>query len=221
MSIGHLYQGFLPGTAVLLSVSAALAAGVASGQQGDAISVVLPESRRQDAGWALGCDMVVQALRLPRGWLGLYPVIATALPLFGAVSSYGAASVLGVPLVLALPTTSQVIVINAAALSLIVALGDLMPPTALAGLFAAQVVGEARYVRVLRWCIAPGLVAALVALLFIQFAEPLGRALVFFSPVALTPSVGRWAMIPLRPAGYGGQVVAGLQPAPLINAGRR
>jgi TRAP-type C4-dicarboxylate transport system permease large subunit len=125
-------------------------------------------------------EVVIQALRLPRGWLGLYPVIAAALPLFGAVSSYGAASVLGVPFVLALPTSSQVIVINAAALSLIIALGDLMPPTALAGLFAAQVVGEKRYLRVLRWCIAPGLVAALVALLFIHFAEPLGGVLVFF-----------------------------------------
>lgn len=125
-------------------------------------------------------EVVIQALRLPRGWLGLYPVIATSLPLFGAVSSYGAASVLGVPFVLALPMSSQVIVINTAALSLIIALGDLMPPTALAGLFAAQVVGEKKYLRVLRWCILPGIVAALVALLFIQFAEPLGRALVFF-----------------------------------------
>jgi GntP family gluconate:H+ symporter len=82
--------------------------------------------------------------------------------------------------VLALPTSSQVIVINAAALSLIIALGDLMPPTALAGLFAAQVVGEKKYLRVLRWCILPGAVAALVGLLFIHFAEPLGKILVFF-----------------------------------------
>lgn len=125
-------------------------------------------------------EVVIQALRLPRGWLGLFPIIATSLPLFGAVSSYGAASVLGVPFVLALPTSAQVIVINTAALSLVIALGDLMPPTALAGLFAAQVVGEKRYLRVLRWCVPPGIVAAIVALLFIQFAEPLGRALVFF-----------------------------------------
>jgi TRAP-type C4-dicarboxylate transport system permease large subunit len=125
-------------------------------------------------------EVVIQALRLPRGWLGLYPIIAASLPLFGAVSSYGAASVLGVPFVLALPTSSQVIVINAAALSLIIALGDLMPPTALAGLFAAQVVGEKKYLRVLRWCILPGAVAALVGLLFIHFAEPLGKILVFF-----------------------------------------
>ena len=125
-------------------------------------------------------EVVVQALRLPRGWLGLYPMIVTSLPLFGAVSSYGAASVLGVPLVLALPTSSQIIVINTAALTLVIALGDLMPPTALAGLFAAQVVGEDRYLRVLRWCIVPGLAAAVVALLCIQFAEPLGRLLVHF-----------------------------------------
>lgn len=125
-------------------------------------------------------EVVVQALRLPRGWLGLYPVIAASLPLFGAVSSFGAASVLGVPFVLALPTSAQVVVINTAALSLIIALGDLMPPTALAGLFAAQVANEKKYLRVLRWCVIPGILAALVALVFISFAEPIGRLLVFF-----------------------------------------
>ncbi|MCP4657059.1 MAG: TRAP transporter large permease subunit, partial [bacterium] len=125
-------------------------------------------------------EVVIQALRLPRGWLGLYPVIGASLPLFGAVSSYGAASVLAVPFVLALPTSAQVIVINAAALSLIISLGDLMPPTALAGLFAAEVVGEKKYVRILRWCVLPAVVTAAVGLLFIHFAEPLGRVLVFF-----------------------------------------
>jgi GntP family gluconate:H+ symporter len=36
-------------------------------------------------------------------------------------------------------------------------LGDLMPPTALAGMFAAQVVGEKNYFRVLQTCIVPAL----------------------------------------------------------------
>src|SRR5690606_17035200 len=85
-------------------------------------------------------EIVVQALGVPRAWGGLYRLIGTSLPLFGAVSSFGAASVLGVPYVLALPTGSSGIIINTAALSVIASRGDLMPPTALAGLFAAQVV---------------------------------------------------------------------------------
>ncbi|MBX3729246.1 MAG: TRAP transporter large permease subunit [Candidatus Sumerlaeia bacterium] len=124
-------------------------------------------------------EVVIQALRLPRGWTGLYPVIGTSLPLFGAVSSFGAASVLGVPFVLSLPTSSSVIIVNTAALSVIASLGDLMPPTALAGLFAAQVVGEPKYLRVLRWCVVPGILIAIMALLAIQHAEFLARYLVF------------------------------------------
>lgn len=123
-------------------------------------------------------EVVIQSLQLPRGWFGLYPIIGTAMPLFGSVSSFGAASVLGVPFLLALPTSSDVIIMNAAALSSIVALGDLMPPTALAGIFAAQVVKEEKYVRVLKWCILPGAVACIQGLLAIQFAEPLARYLV-------------------------------------------
>ncbi len=132
-------------------------------------------------------EVVIQTLQVPRGWLGLYPIIGTTMPLFGAVSSFGAASVLGVPFILALPTGAVEIVISAAALSMIIAVGDLMPPTALAGLFAAQVVGEKRYIRVLRWCILPGLAIVFVGLLFIQFAEPLGRWLVFFHTGAEVP----------------------------------
>ena len=124
-------------------------------------------------------EVVIQALRLPRGWTGLYPVIGLALPLFGAVSSFGAASVLGVPFVLALPTGASEIIVNTAALSIITSLGDLMPPTALAGLFAAQVVGEKNYLRVLRWCIVPAILTAIMGLLMIQHAATIGHYLVF------------------------------------------
>lgn len=124
-------------------------------------------------------EVVIQALRLPRGWTGLYPIIAITLPLFGAVSSFGAASVLGVPFVLALPTGSTEIIVSTAAISIIVALGDLMPPTALAGLFAAQVVEEKNYFRVLRWCIFPAVIVALIGILMIQNASLIGEYLVF------------------------------------------
>lgn len=100
--------------------------------------------------------IVVSVLALP-AWL-IYLGMATSIPLFGAVSAFGAASVLGVPFLLALLGRNEIMV--ASALSLLAGLGDLMPPTALAGIFAAQVVGEQNYFKVLKLCIIPGLVTA-------------------------------------------------------------
>ena len=110
---------------------------------------------------------VVSALALP-AWL-LYVGIATSLPLFGAVSAYGSATVLGVPFLLALLGRDEIVV--GAALSLIAGLGDLMPPTALAGLFAAQVVGVKNYFEVLKVCLLPALVTAVWGILIILGAN--------------------------------------------------
>jgi TRAP-type C4-dicarboxylate transport system permease large subunit len=100
--------------------------------------------------------IVVSVLALP-AWL-MYLGMATSIPLFGAVSAFGAASVLGVPFLLALLGQNEIMV--GSALSLLAGLGDLMPPTALAGIFAAQVVGEENYFRVLKFCIVPAVVTA-------------------------------------------------------------
>ena len=117
--------------------------------------------------------IVVSALSLP-SWL-LYAGIAVSMPLFGAVSSFGSASVLGVPFLLALLKYNSIIV--ASALSLIASLGDLMPPTALAGIFAAQVVGEDNYFKVLKLCIIPSLAIALWGIVVIIFSAPLAALL--------------------------------------------
>jgi hypothetical protein len=97
-------------------------------------------------GWA-----IISFLSLPPVFL--YLSIAISMPLFGAVSAYGSASILGVPFILAMINKNAII--TASALSAIAGLGDLMPPTALAGMFAAQVVGEKNYFKVLRYCIVP------------------------------------------------------------------
>ncbi|MFC2163418.1 TRAP transporter large permease subunit [Acidobacteriota bacterium] len=114
-----------------------------------------------------GVGMFIQVMTLTggRGWtvmsfLSLSPVllylgISFSLPLFGAVSAYGSASILGVPFILALINKNAIV--TSAALSAIAGLGDLMPPTALAGIFAAQVVGEKNYFKVLRYCLIPAL----------------------------------------------------------------
>lgn len=111
--------------------------------------------------------IVVNCLSLPSALL--YLGIAVALPAFGAVSSFGSASVLGVPFLLALLGKNEII--TASALSFIAGLGDLVPPTALAGIFAAQVVDEENYVPILKKCLVPALVILVYGLLFIMFAK--------------------------------------------------
>lgn len=133
-----------------------------------------------------GVGMFIQVMTLTggRGWTVmlflslpsalLYVGIATSMPLFGAVSAYGSASILGVPFILALINKNAII--TSAALSAVAGLGDLMPPTALAGIFAAQVVGEKNYFKVLRYCLVPALFEltfAISVLLFSPYLEKL------------------------------------------------
>ena len=68
--------------------------------------------------------LVVSVLALP-AWL-MYLGIATSIPLFGAVSAFGAASVLGVPFLLALLGRNEIMV--GSALSLIAGLATSCPP---------------------------------------------------------------------------------------------
>lgn len=115
--------------------------------------------------------VVVSALSLP-SWT-LYAGIVISMPLFGAVSSFGSASVLGVPFLLALLNYNSIVV--ASALSLIASLGDLMPPTALAGIFAAQVVGEENYFPVLKRCLIPAVAIAAWGLVVIFMSNEIAR----------------------------------------------
>ena len=111
--------------------------------------------------------IVVNALSVPSALL--YLAIAVSMPLFGAVSAFGAASVLGVPFLLAL--LGKDTIVAAASLSLIAALGDFMPPTALSAIFAAQVVGLDGYGKTLRKLILPSLLVVGWALFFIAFSK--------------------------------------------------
>jgi TRAP-type C4-dicarboxylate transport system permease large subunit len=117
--------------------------------------------------------LVVTALGLPSVWK--FVGVSVMMPLFGAVSAYGSASVLGVPFLLSFLGQNEIIV--GSALSLFAGLGDLMPPTALAGMFAAQVVGEPNYFRVLKYTALPALITILWAVAMILLANPLSRVL--------------------------------------------
>jgi len=115
--------------------------------------------------------LVVTALGLPSLWK--FVGVSVMMPLFGAVSAYGSASVLGVPFLLSFLGQDEIVV--GAALSLFAGLGDLMPPTALAGMFAAQVVGETNYFRVLKYTALPALITILWAIGMILLANPIAR----------------------------------------------
>lgn len=127
----------------------------------------------------MGVGMFIQILTLvgARGWivvscLGLgmafvYIASFTIMPAFGAISSYGAASVIGVPFLLVIiQNTACSDIVVAAILAFTCCLGDLMPPTALAGNYAAQIVGL-KYKPVLKNCIIPFLVCIAVAVVCI------------------------------------------------------
>ncbi|HDP98028.1 MAG TPA: TRAP transporter large permease subunit [bacterium] len=115
--------------------------------------------------------LIVKAVQLPSFWL--YLGIMISLPLFGAISSYGASYVLGVPFLLALLGKSEIIV--ASGLTLIASLGDLMPPTALAGIFAAQVVNEPNYFKILKVCLPYAILTAVYGIGMILLANFLAK----------------------------------------------
>ncbi len=114
-----------------------------------------------------GVGMFIQIMTLTgaRGWavmtflslppVMLYASIGLSLPLFGGVSAFGSASILGVPFLLALINKNALI--TSSALSAIVGIGDLMPPAAMAARFSAQVVGEKSFFKVLRYCLVPAI----------------------------------------------------------------
>lgn len=113
--------------------------------------------------------IVTSCLSLPS--FARYLALAISMPAFGAISSFGSASVLGVPFLLSFLAKDQIIV--AAALSLVASLGDMVPLTALAGIFAAKVVGMENYTPILKKCLIPCLIVVIWAILFIVFADQL------------------------------------------------
>lgn len=112
---------------------------------------------------------VINALSLPNVWQ--YISIAVAMPLFGGVSAFGSASILGGPFVMALLGVADEIFV-ASALSLVAATGEFLPPTAMSANFSGQVVGESKYSKITKAAIIPLLLVLLYALAFIIMVAP-------------------------------------------------
>ena len=112
--------------------------------------------------------LAVSALELPVVYL--YIAIALIMPAFG--SAFASASVMGVPLIFVFLGTNEIVV--CAALSLIAAVGDLMPPPSLLTVFAAQLVGEENHYRILKQSVIPILLTLVWGIVMIIFAVKIG-----------------------------------------------
>jgi len=137
----------------------------------------------------VGMGVLVHALSLT-GVKGLLATTVVALPqtalylstligpplLGGPIVPFGVSAILGPPLVLAFSAKNAIIVTSG--ISLFLSLGCLFPPTALSSLFAARIVGIDNYMSVTKRCWFPAVVMAIVGLLVIIFADPIGRILV-------------------------------------------
>ena len=118
-------------------------------------------------------SIVIGALSIP-SYLMLLGV-AVILPVFGGISVYGGASVLGVPFALAMLGQNQIIVLTA--LSLIGAMGSYMPPVALTPVVTAKLIGEPHYAKIVKACFWPSVLAVIIGVLMIIYANPIAKLL--------------------------------------------
>jgi GntP family gluconate:H+ symporter len=106
----------------------------------------------------------------------LYLVFLIVLPVIGgAISMLGAAALFGLPLVLALLGQNTIVV--TAACSVLCALSQIFPPTAIVGKVAGEIFGEEKYGPVFKECLLPIVATAVFSLLFIIFSNPIAGLL--------------------------------------------
>ena len=119
--------------------------------------------------------LVTSALDIPIAWI--FVVAALALPLFGAISAYASSSVMGVPILLALLGNDEIV--TAAALSMLAAIGDLLPPIAIVPSLISQSSGEGPDFRseLLRQAAVPIFCLVLWAFAVLRWAPAIGRLL--------------------------------------------
>lgn len=102
------------------------------------------------------------------------------LPISEAVLMWGAAPVLGVPLVLLFNTRGLDPVVALAGMSIIWPLGDALPPTAIIGRLTMDTVGvKEPYSRFLNTCLVPAIIIAILGTLMVVFSKKLSFLTVF------------------------------------------
>ncbi|MBM3310901.1 MAG: C4-dicarboxylate ABC transporter [Candidatus Aminicenantes bacterium] len=102
------------------------------------------------------------------------------LPVSEAVLMWGAAPVLGVPLVLLFNTMNLDPIVALAGMSVIWPLGDALPPTAIIGRLTVETVGmEEPYRKFLRLCLVPTVLIIAAGTLMVVFSKKLSFLTVF------------------------------------------
>jgi hypothetical protein len=105
----------------------------------------------------------------------VFATLFVVLPISEAVLMWGAAPVIGVPLVLLFNAMGLNPIVALAGMSMIWPLGDALPPTAIIGRLTIDVVGyKGPYGRFLRTCSGPAVVIAIVGTLMVVFSKQLG-----------------------------------------------
>jgi len=106
--------------------------------------------------------------------IAVFLTLAFVLPVSEAVLMWGAAPVLGVPLVLLFNTIGLNPIIALAGMSVIWPLGDALPPTAIIGRLTTETVGiEESYSRFLKCCIVPAIIIMVAGTLMVIFSKKL------------------------------------------------
>jgi TRAP-type C4-dicarboxylate transport system permease large subunit len=117
--------------------------------------------------------LAVTAVTLPV-WL-VYATLFLVLPASEAVLMWGAAPVIGVPLVLLFNMRGLNPSVALAGMSVIWPLGDALPPTAIIGRLTVDVVGfKGRYGQFLRACLVPALIIIAIGVLMVVYSKELG-----------------------------------------------
>jgi CitMHS family citrate-Mg2+:H+ or citrate-Ca2+:H+ symporter len=116
--------------------------------------------------------LAVTAVTLPVTLV--FATLFVVLPVSEAVLMWGAAPVLGVPLVLLFNNIGLDPIVALAGMSVIWPLGDALPPTAIIGRLTVDVVGyRDRYVDFLKACIVPGIIIMAVGTLMVVYSSRL------------------------------------------------
>jgi GntP family gluconate:H+ symporter len=187
MAAPRLWPAYVHDPGLPLTFLASGAAGIAVSPRFGVVASLMraTEESLPVAGILTGVGAFIQVMTLTgaRGWLvalmlgapewGILGAAAISMPLFGAVSAFGSASVLGVPFLLVLVGRNEVV--TTAGLSMLASLGDLMLPAALAATLAAQAAGVEDRRGVLRLCVLPAAGVVVVALAMLAFSPALGR----------------------------------------------
>jgi hypothetical protein len=116
--------------------------------------------------------LAVTAVTLPVALV--FATLFVVLPVSEAVLMWGAAPVLGVPLVLLFNNIGLNPIVALAGMSVVWPLGDALPPTAIIGRLTVDVVGyRESYVRFLKACLVPAILIMVVGTLMVIFSSRL------------------------------------------------